>query len=130
MQVTSKYTKGIGERIRFIRKSADLDQAEFGERLEISRQSISGYETERLMPSGKILELISDQFDVNPWWLLYGVGNIEATSEETRFTRTVTHPFPTAEELTPAQQSLIEYIRSDKEAAKQLARMLWNKALK
>ncbi len=69
MQVTSKYTEGLGERIRFIRRNANLGQVEFAKRLEVSRQSISGYETERLMPSGKILESISDQFGVNPWWL-------------------------------------------------------------
>ena len=129
MKVTSKYTQGIGERIRFVRKRADLDQMEFAERLDVSRQSVSGYETERLMPSGKILELISDQFEINPWWLLYGAGEAEAGYEGTGSGKSMIYPFPKKEELTPVQHSLIEYIKSDKEAAMQLARLLWNKAL-
>lgn len=130
MQVTSKYTEGLGERIRLIRRNANFGQAEFAKRLDVSRQSISGYETERLMPSGKILESISDQFEINPWWLLYGVGSAEAGSEEVTSQRTMAHPFLMKEELTPAQRSLIEYIKTDKEAAEQLARLLWDRALK
>jgi len=126
----SKYTKGLGERIRFIRRNANLDQVKFAQRLEVTRQSISGYETERLMPSGKILESISDHFGVSPWWLLYGVGSAETGSEEVTSEKTMARPFPIIEELSPAQLSLIEYIKADKEAAKQLARMLWDKVLK
>ena len=128
MTVTSKYTEGLGERIRFIRKNANIDQVEFAKQLEVSRQSISGYETERLMPSGKILEAISDQFGINPWWLLYGVGSAETGSEEVTSEKTMARLL--MEELSPAQLSLIEYIKADKEAAKQLARMLWDKVLK
>lgn len=130
MQVTSKYTKGLGERIRFIRRNANFDQIEFAKRLKVSRQSISGYETERLMPSTKVLESISDQFSVNPWWLLYGIGNAKAGSEEDTSQRTMARPFSMKEEMTPAQRSLIEYIKADEDAAQQLARLLWNKALK
>ncbi len=130
MRVTSKYTEGIGERIRFIRRKANLDQVEFAKRLELTRQSISGYETERLMPSGKVLESISAQYGINPWWLLYGVGNTEAGSEEATSQRTIDRPFSMKEELTPTQRSLIEYIKGDEDAAQQLARMLWDKAVK
>ena len=129
MKVTTKYTQGIGERIRFVRKRAGLDQFKFAELLDVSRQSVSGYETERLMPSGKIIELISDQYQVNPWWIRYGVGEAEAGFEETASGRKMTLRFPRTEELTPVQHSLIEYIKSNKEAANQLARLLWNKAL-
>ena len=40
--MTSKYTEGFGERFRFLRRRANLSQEEIGEKLDVTRQTISG----------------------------------------------------------------------------------------
>ena len=117
---TSKYTEGFGERMRYLRRKDKLKQNELAEKLNVTRQSISGYETERLFPSLKVVEKMCGLYNVNPWWLLYGIGD---TSSESKGI------FP-QEGLTPTQMALIEFIKEDKDAAQQLAKQLWEKALK
>ena len=130
MRAPSKYTNGLGERIRYVRKQSGMSQGELGDMLHLSRQSISGYETERLYPSTRVLENICEQYNVPPWWLLYGVGSQFAESSGASPSETPAYLSSKSKQLTHAQLSLIEYIREDKDAAQQLARMLWNKALK
>ena len=131
MSATSKYTEGIGERIRTIRRSADMNQTELSEKLGLSRQMISGYENERVLPPTYMIEKISDLFEVNPWWLLYGVGSPppESGSESTIPGRIYLR---SAEEgLTNTQLTLINYIKADRDAAEKLAMELlgrWGKS--
>ena len=129
MSATSKFTEGIGERIRYIRKQSSLSQVDLGEKLKVTRQSISGYETERLIPSTRVIENICDQYGVNPWWLLYGVGTPLSESGDVRSSEGLAHLSMGREKLTHAQLTLIEYIKSDQVAAQELAKQLWDKAL-
>lgn len=129
MRATSKFTEGIGERIRYIRKQSSLSQVDLGEKLKVTRQSISGYETERLVPSTRVIENICDQYGVNPWWLLYGVGTHSSESSDVRSPEGLAHLSVEHEKLTHAQLTLIEYIKSDEVAAQELAKQLWDKAL-
>ena len=130
MRATSKFTEGLGERIRYIRKQSGLSQVDLGEKLMVTRQSISGYETERLVPSTRVIENICEQNAVNPWWLLYGVGTPSSESGDVSSLESPAHLSEGREQLSNAQLSLIEYIKGDKEAARQLAKLLWDKALK
>ena len=120
MKPTSKYTEGLGERMRYLRRKDKLKQDELAEKLNVTRQSISGYETERLFPSIKVVEKMCGLYNVNPWWLLYGIGDTSSESEG----------IVPQEGLTPTQMALIEFIKEDKDAAQQLAKQLWEKALK
>ena len=130
MRATSKFTEGLGERIRHIRKHSGLSQVDLGEKLNVTRQSISGYETERLIPSTRIVEKICEQHAVNPWWLLYGVGTPSSESGDVSSPESLAHLSGAGEQLSNAQLALIEYIKSDKDVAQQLAKQLWDKALK
>ncbi|MFC1483638.1 helix-turn-helix domain-containing protein [Candidatus Neomarinimicrobiota bacterium] len=128
--MTSKYSEGFGERFRFIRRRADLSQEEIGEKLDVTRQTISGYETSRLSPSSKSIERMCDLYGLNPWWLLFGVGGPSSDPQDVSLQKEAAHVSHVGEELTNEQRSLIEYIKEDKDVAIQLARMLWDKALK
>jgi transcriptional regulator with XRE-family HTH domain len=127
-KATSEFTAGIGERIRAVRVAKNMDQIAMSEKLNVSRQSISGYETERLMPSTKMLEAIAVEFKVNPWWLLYGVGDRDLTysSVQSDATRNVV----TDQTLSPQQRTLIEYIKIDRENAANIANQLFDRATK
>ena len=125
---TGKYTAGFGERLKQLRHSANWKQEELAARLQVTRQSISGYENDRLFPSRTVIENICDLFHITPWWLLFGVGSpssesitLSETSEELSS--------PMYENLTDAQQALIKYIRSDPKVAANIVKLLWDKAL-
>ncbi|MFC1619996.1 helix-turn-helix domain-containing protein [Candidatus Neomarinimicrobiota bacterium] len=128
--MTSKYSEGFGERFRFLRRRADLSQEEIGVKLDVTRQTISGYETSRLSPSSKSIERMCDLYGINPWWLMYGVGGPSSDPQDVSLQKEAAHVSHLGEELTNEQRSLIEYIKEDKDVAIQLARMLWDKALK
>lgn len=55
----------VGKKIRLIRKTAKLSQERFGNKIGISGKTISAYETGAIIPSLKILENISNTYDVN-----------------------------------------------------------------
>lgn len=123
MNVTGKFRSGVGQRIKSIRMGAMLDQKAMAERFDITRQSVNGYENERLMPSAKVIEAMAVEFGVNPAWLMYGAGP-KALSDVDRIDESL------EKKLTSTQRALVEYIRSDKEAAARMAKQLWDKALK
>lgn len=129
MKATTKFTVGMGERIRFVRVRANLSQQELGENLSVSRQSISGYETERLRPSSSIIEKLCDQYMVKPWWILYGVDSPADEFAELATGSIATQLSRSTDNLSNAQKTLIDYIVNDQDAAQNLAKMLWNKAL-
>ncbi|MFC1484224.1 helix-turn-helix domain-containing protein [Candidatus Neomarinimicrobiota bacterium] len=127
--MTSKYSEGFGERFRFLRRRSDLSQEEIGVKLDVTRQTISGYETSRLSPSSKSIERMCDLYGINPWWLMYGVGGPSSDPQDVSFQKEAAHLSHSGEELTNEQRALIEYIKEDHDVATQLARMLWDKAL-
>ncbi len=62
----------IGDRIRIIRGS--LGQLEFAKEICIKRNTISGYESNNIIPSGKVLLKLYERFNANINWLLSGEG--------------------------------------------------------
>lgn len=118
-KVTDSYTEGMGERIRWIRVMNKLSQAGLGDKLGVSRQSISGYETERLSPSRTVVHKLCNIFNTDPAWVFYGIkdGNPGVLKH------------PNNDDLTPAQDDLISLIRADAEFARNLQRKLWGEAV-
>ncbi len=55
----------IGQKIKFLRRKAGLTQEQLGERLNISAQSVSKWETGAAMPDITLLPLISKEFGVS-----------------------------------------------------------------
>lgn len=123
------YAEEIGKRIREVRKRADLGQVELADQLDVTRQSISGYETERLRPSFGVINKICTIYGVYPWWLVYGIHS-EPPGDGDSITGSHGLPgTPGRNELTNSQRVLIEYIKSNRDAATKLGQLLWDKAL-
>ena len=55
----------IGQKIKFLRRKAGLTQEQLGERLNLSAQSVSKWETGAAMPDITLLPLISKEFGVS-----------------------------------------------------------------
>lgn len=63
-------------RICAVRKCFKLTQTEFGQRLGTSRDAISNIELGRVEPSAMICKLVCREFNVNPYWLETGNGDM------------------------------------------------------
>lgn len=61
-------------RIREIRKDNNLTQTEFGERIGVKGNTVTGYEKENRIPSDAIILSICREFNVNEDWLRTGQG--------------------------------------------------------
>ena len=60
----------LGERIRELRQAKGLNQVELGSRLNVSKQSISNYESNNILPSIDMLTKLANFFDVSTDFLL------------------------------------------------------------
>lgn len=64
----------LNYRIREIRKDNNLTQTEFGERIGVKGNTVTGYEKENRIPSDAIILSICREFNVNEEWLRTGQG--------------------------------------------------------
>lgn len=65
----------IGERIKDIRKSANMNQADFGKIVGITLSAISAIEIGKNNPSEQTIRAICLEFNVNRRWLETGEGD-------------------------------------------------------
>lgn len=74
----------MNERLKKLRKSLDLTQQEFADRIGSKRNTIAKYETDTNAPSAAVISLICREFNVNENWLRDGTGEmfIEQTRDE------------------------------------------------
>lgn len=70
------------DRIKQIRKELKLTQAEFGEKIGVKGNTVTGYESGIRSPSDAIVVSICREFGVNEVWLRTGEG--EPFQEESR----------------------------------------------
>ncbi len=63
-------------RIKEVRKEADLSMEKFGERIGITKSSVSLLESGKNSPSEQTLKLICTEFDINEVWLRNGKGEM------------------------------------------------------
>lgn len=68
----------IGNRIKKIRKTLDLTQTEFADRIGSVQNTVTGYESGRRNPSAPVISLICREFGVNEKWLRSGEGEMFA----------------------------------------------------
>ena len=66
----------MNNRLRLLRKSLNLTQQEFADRLGVKRNTIANYETGRNEPVDSVFSLICREFNVNPEWLRDGTGDM------------------------------------------------------
>lgn len=74
----------MNERLKKLRKTLDLTQQEFADRIGIKRNSLANYETGRNTPIDAILISICREWNVNEEWLRTGNGEmfIELTRDK------------------------------------------------
>lgn len=66
------------DRIKQVRKSHNLTQQEFADRIGTPRANIAGYERGIRAPSEAMISLICREFHVNEAWLRTGIGEMKA----------------------------------------------------
>lgn len=66
----------LNERLKKIRKSLDLTQQAFADRIGIARGNIGAYEVGKNTPSDAVISLICREFNVNENWLRTGEGEM------------------------------------------------------
>lgn len=66
----------MNERLKRLRKTLDLTQQEFADRIGIKRNTISTYESGRNQPIDAVINLICREFSVNEEWLRFGTGDM------------------------------------------------------
>lgn len=71
----------VGDRIRKIRDKTGLTQTGFGELVGLEQRTISDYERGVSQPGVGRLYLIAEKFNVNPEWLINGIGEPYKQSE-------------------------------------------------
>lgn len=74
----------MNERLKKLRKTLDLTQKEFGERIGVKGNTIAQYEIGRNEPIDSVFSLICREFNVNENWLRTGEGEmfIEMTEQQ------------------------------------------------
>ncbi|MBS4933078.1 MAG: helix-turn-helix transcriptional regulator [Clostridiales bacterium] len=79
----------MNERIKKLRKTLDLTQQEFADRIGLKRNTIASYETRiDREPTGSAISLICREFNVNEEWLRNGTGEMFIeVSEDDEYTR-------------------------------------------
>lgn len=73
----------MDERIKKLRKTLDLTQQAFADRLGIRQNTIAKYETGRGNPTTSVISLICKEFNVNEDWLRTGDGEMFIESDNT-----------------------------------------------
>ena len=74
----------MNERIRELRKTLNLTQTAFAERIGLAYNTVTNYEAGRRNPTTAIITSICREFNVNENWLLTGEGEMfnELTRDE------------------------------------------------
>ena len=73
----------MNERIKFLRETLSLSQEAFGEKIGVTRASISNMEKGTRNPSEQTVKSICREFNVNHAWLLEGKGDMFSAIPET-----------------------------------------------
>lgn len=71
----------FGERIRKLRRTQDLTQQEFADRIGVKRNTVATYEIGRSEPVDAVFSLICREFNVSEKWLRTGDGEMFVKKE-------------------------------------------------
>lgn len=66
----------MNERLKEIRKTLNLKQAQFGEKIGLSQNTIANYECGRRALTDQTIKSICREFNVNYIWLVHGKGDM------------------------------------------------------
>lgn len=93
----------IKDRLRLLRRTLDLTQTEFAEKIGSVQNTITGYESGRRSPSNPVITSICNAWNVNEEWLRNGTGEMFAADPKDELEALVKKY-----DLTAADQVLIE----------------------
>ena len=71
----------IADRIKLVRETNRLNQADFAQCLEVNPSYISRLEKGNATPSKRLLNMMSLVFHVNPEWIVSGSGSMESATD-------------------------------------------------
>lgn len=60
----------FADRVKYLRQSRELNQVQFAQKMGVTKQSVSNWENDNIMPSVERLEKIADFFNVTADYLL------------------------------------------------------------
>lgn len=110
----------IEDRVLLIREKKELSQEEFGERIGVTKSTISLIERKLRNPSERVIRDICREFNVNEDWLRNGTGEMFIeVPEEAEFEAAATELSKNNDVL--AMQAVIQYWKLD-EASKEAVR--------
>ena len=96
-----------GDRVKIIRKEANLTQEKFGKRLGVSKVAVSKIESKVNSLSDQMRKSICREFRINEEWLLSGTGEMHVSSGADLITR-----FSTEYGLDSLERTiLLEYVK-------------------
>lgn len=91
------------ERLRHLRKSANISQQTLGDAMNVTKVSISGYETGNRKPDTDTLQKLADYFDVSTDYLL--------GRSETKETRATYHSKATDNNISFEESKLLSQLQ-------------------
>lgn len=81
----------MNERLKRLRKTLDLTQQDFADKIGSKRNTVAKYETGTNVPSTAVISSICRVFNVNEKWLRFGTGDMfmptNRNAEIARFTK-------------------------------------------
>ena len=60
----------FADRVKYLRQSRELNKVQFAQKMGVTKQSVSNWENDNIMPSVEMLEKIADFFNVTADYLL------------------------------------------------------------
>lgn len=116
----------LKERIRKLRRTLDLTQQSFGERIGIKRNTVANYETGRNEPVASVISLICREFNVSEKWLRTGEGEMFQSTQKNELDALIKRY-----NLTAADKFLIEnYLELKPDSKKAIIDFIMNIATK
>lgn len=95
----------INQRIKELRKSLNLNQAEFGDKIGLKRSAASWIEQEGNTVIDQNIRLICDTFHIREEWLRTGEGEMMSNEEDA-----ILEAFVKRYDLTPDEQTTARYM--------------------
>ena len=73
----------IADRIQYLRKQKGYSQEELADKVGVSRQAVSKWESEQSMPDLEKIIVMSDLFEVTTDYILKGIEPVSTTNRKT-----------------------------------------------
>ena len=111
--------KRLKDRIKDIRKSQNLTQEEFANKIGCKRNTVATWETGKGGPNEAFIRLILKEFNLNEEWLRTGEGEmLKAVPKEDEYFKAATELSIHGDDM--AMQAVIEYWKLDEDSKKLL----------